>query len=175
MCILFNLNKASRLKRLQRRRRRQRLFVKSLSYPFRLLSPETKLTEKEWETIFEKSEVLSNLMDNYKGGINVVRNVEPFGEEYSDEIIPRRSDGPDPNNFGPPPINPFDTAQSYGFRNWLRDVLTSSEESSSSSEEYTDIPYRDLFETAEDTGSYFSALILQKYQIALSRIYIVPF
>ena len=143
------------MKRLQRRLRR--LFVKSLSYPFRLLSPETKLTEKEWETIFEKSEVLSNLMDDYKGGINVVQNVEPFGEEYSDEIIPRRSDGPDPNIFGPPPINPFDTAQSYGFRNWLKDVLTSSEESSSSSEEYTDIPYRDLFETAEDTSSYFSA------------------
>ena len=164
------------MKRLQRRRRR-RHFVKSLSYPFRLLSPETKLTEKEWETIFEKSEVLSNLMDNYKGGINVVQNVELSGEEYSDEIIPRRSDGPDPMPipFGPPPINPFDTAQSYGFRKWLRDVLTSSEESSSSSEEYTDIPYRDLFETAEDTGSYFSALILQKYQIALSRIYIVPF
>ena len=143
------------------------------TFPNRLLSPETKLTEREWETIFEKSQVLSDLMDNYKDGSNVVRNVDnspryslfkndASEDEYSDEISPRRSNPMVP--FGPPPINPYDydTAQPRGFRDWLKKVLTSSEEwtgrsssSSSSEEEFFGSSSRDLFDQEKAIGSYF--------------------
>ena len=106
-------------------------------------------------------------MDNHKDDINVVRNVEPFEEDYSDEITPRRSNPmllskPGPKiRFGPPPINPYDyddTAQPYGFRNWFKQLLTSSEEltgTSSSSEEWTAKSYLEPFDQEEAKGSYF--------------------